>query len=108
MCLLYFIALKKFVTRSLTNIKYEIESIQKRQDSFRELFEIYFERLSNPSTHHSSIWDSDVFHEIICIENDNELEIMEEKLITDKSYKKQVVCTFFFSVWNRRRHRLLK
>lgn len=47
-------ALKKFVTRSLTNIKYKIEFIQKRQDSFRELLETYFEKLSNPSTHHSS------------------------------------------------------
>jgi len=96
MCLLYFIAFKKFVTRSLTNIKYEIESIQKRQDSFRELIETYFEKLSHPSTHHSSIWDSDVFHEIICIENDYELEIMEEKLNTDKSYKNQVVCTYIY------------
>ncbi|XP_025192773.1 uncharacterized protein LOC112592846 [Melanaphis sacchari] len=86
-------AFKKFVTRSLTNIKYEIESIQKRQDSFRELLESYFEKLSNPSTHHSSIWDSDVFHEIICIENDNQLELMEEKLTTDKSYKNQVIVT---------------
>jgi len=82
------------VTRSLTNIKYEIESIQKRQDSFRELLETYFEKLSNPSTHHhSSIWDSDMFNEIICIENDDQLELMEEKLTTDKSYKNQVVCT---------------
>lgn len=81
------------MTRSLTNIKYEIESIQKRQDSFRDLLETYFEKLSNPSTNHSSIWDSDIFHEIICIENDNQLELMEEKLTTDKSYKNQVVCT---------------
>ncbi|CAI6353126.1 unnamed protein product [Macrosiphum euphorbiae] len=84
-------AFKKFVTRSLTNIKYEIESIQKRQDSFRELLETYFEKFSNPSTHHSTIFDSDVFNEIICIEYDNELEIMEEKLMTDKSYKNQVI-----------------
>ncbi|KAL5246089.1 hypothetical protein ACI65C_013497, partial [Semiaphis heraclei] len=84
-------AFKKFVTRSLTNIKYEIESIQKRQDSFRDLLETYFEKLSNPSTNHSSIWDSDIFHEIICIENDNQLELMEEKLTTDKSYKNQVM-----------------
>ena len=93
---MFFIAFKQFVTRSLTNIKYEIESIQKRQDSFRELLETYFEKFSNPSTHHSTIWDSDVFHEIICIEYDNELEIMGEKLMTDKSYKNQVVCTFIY------------
>jgi len=61
----------------------------------------YFEKLSDPSTHHSSFWDSDVFHEIICIENDNQLELMEEKLTTDKSYKNQVVCTWLiYYNWN--------
>lgn len=36
----------------------------------------------------AGIWDPDVFHELICdIENDNELEMFEEKLLTDKSYR---------------------
>lgn len=91
----YFIqAFKKFVTRSLTNIKFEIESIQKRQDSFHTLIETYLEKLSNSSTQ-PAVWDSDIFHEIMYIENDNELQVMEDKLATDKSYRNQVVCDTF-------------
>lgn len=91
MFLYCFLAFKKFVTRSLTCIKYEIESIQKRQDSFHTLLETYVEKLSNPSILPAGNWDSDVFYELVCIENINELEMMEERLVTDKSYRNQVV-----------------
>lgn len=62
------------------------------------MLETYVEKLSNPSILPAGNWDSDVFYELVCIENINELEMMEERLVTDKSYRNQVVWIFYYNI----------
>jgi len=46
---IYFTALKKMITRSLTCLKREIERVQNRLDSMASLVEKIHDKIKNPS-----------------------------------------------------------
>ncbi|KAL5233798.1 hypothetical protein ACI65C_001208 [Semiaphis heraclei] len=85
-------AFKKIITRSLTCMKYEIEGVQKRLDSMASLLEKMYDKIENPSI--SSLNNinnliSDI--EIIAIEDNESLDVIEERLTNDKPFRTQMV-----------------
>jgi hypothetical protein len=74
-------------------MKYEIESVNKFLDSFYSLLETINDKLNTNATFF--ILDNSVFEkyqdDIICIDNNDDLENMEDKLTNDKQYKAHVV-----------------
>lgn len=80
------------IQRTITTLKYEIELLQKRQDYGISLMQAFLDKLSSsPDSTAGSI----VYCNIICIDNYDDLEKMEEKLTTDRSYRNQVVINYF-------------
>lgn len=83
-------------------MKYEVEVVQKRLDSMTSLLETIHDKIQNPSISslnniHNLV--SDV--EIISINYNEDLDIMEERLINDKPFRTQVVnYVYFISEFN--------
>lgn len=90
-CVLIISAFKKFIKRSLTTLKYDVESIHKRMDVFESLLEKIDDKISAKS---NSFAETSATHEDInIIENDFDLSQMENKLINDSLYRSSVVCS---------------
>lgn len=74
-------------------MKYEIESVNKRLDSFYSLLETINDKLNSNTTF--STLDNNVSDkyqdDLIRIDNNDDLEKMEDKLTNDKQYKAYVV-----------------
>ncbi|XP_060876264.1 uncharacterized protein LOC132949407 [Metopolophium dirhodum] len=82
---------KKFIKRSLTTLKYDVESIHKRMDVFEILLEKIDDKLSAKS---NSFAETFATHEDInIIETDFDLSQMENKLTNDSLYRSSVVKT---------------
>ncbi|XP_060857845.1 uncharacterized protein LOC132935339 [Metopolophium dirhodum] len=83
---------KKFISRSMTNMKYEIESVNKRLDSFYSLLETINDKLNsnNAFSNLDNVFDN-YENDIICIDNNDDLEKMEDKLTNDRQYKAYVI-----------------
>ncbi|XP_029347895.1 uncharacterized protein LOC115034692, partial [Acyrthosiphon pisum] len=84
-------AFKKIVTRSLTCIKYEIEVVQKRLDSMATLIEKIHDKIENPSISSLNLHNVISDMEIISIDNNESLDVMEERLTNDKPFRTQMV-----------------
>ncbi|KAL5246431.1 hypothetical protein ACI65C_013839 [Semiaphis heraclei] len=85
------IASDRFITRSLTNLKYDVESIQKRLDLLISLQEKTYSFLTQNDC---SILNSSTVHhfEITCIHSDDELVHFEDKLL-NKEFRTQMIST---------------
>lgn len=88
---IYFPAFKKIVTRSLTCMKYEIEVVQKRLDSMVTLIEKIHDKIENPSISSLNLHNVISDMEIISIDNNESLDVMEERLTNDKPFRTQMV-----------------
>jgi len=77
-------------------MKYEIESVNKRLDSFYSLLETINDKLNsnNAFSNLDNVLDN-YENEIICIDNNDDLEKMENKLTNDRQYKAYVVIKIF-------------
>lgn len=78
------------IQRSITTLKYEMEALQKRQDYGITIMETILDKLSS-SVDSPAVNGSVMIYDIISKNNDEELEKMEEKLTTDRSYRNQLV-----------------
>lgn len=91
--ILFVLAFKKFVKRSLTTLKYDVENINRRIDGIETSLETILNKIvSQPINSYLNTGGND--EEIIYIENDSDLEVMEEKLANDPLYRSTVVCIF--------------
>lgn len=74
-------------------MKYEIEGVQKRLDSMASLLEKIYNKIENPSissfNNINNVIISDI--EIIAIEDNESLDVIEERLTNDKPFRTQMV-----------------
>lgn len=90
--LLIISAFKKFIKRSLTTLKYDVENIHKRMDIIESLMEKIDDKLSGKSNIFSETYAT-YEDDIKIIENDLDLNQMEDRLVKDSMYRSAVVCS---------------
>jgi len=72
-------------------MKYEIEVVQKRLDSMVTLIEKIHDKIENPSISSLNLHNVISDMEIISIDNNESLDVMEERLTNDKPFRTQMV-----------------
>lgn len=82
-------AFKKFVKRSLTTLKYDVENVHRRIDGLETLLEKIHDNLSGQSINNSSFIT--IEEDILVVNDDNDLKILEDKLTNDSLYRSIVV-----------------
>ncbi|KAF0746607.1 DUF4806 domain-containing protein [Aphis craccivora] len=83
----------KIVNRNIITLKHEVKNIQDRLDTVINMQEKMYEHLCNSLTivkNNASFDESNNF-DIICINNEDDLNIMEHKLTEDESFKKSMI-----------------
>lgn len=88
-CVLIISAFKKFIKRSLTTLKYDVENI--RMDVFESILEKIDDKLSGKSNGFAETYAT--HEDITIIENDTDLNQMENRLVNDSLYRSSVVCS---------------
>lgn len=87
----YVLGFKKNMSRSIANMKYDIESINKRLDIIHSLLESMNDKLiCTPVSMVNNIFEK-YENDIICIDTNDDLEMMENKLTNDKQFRAHVV-----------------
>lgn len=86
-------AFRKCVRRSLANLKYDTEHFYKRFDAQESLLEKILAKLNSQESKGSAIMVYNDYDDVDLgvIDNDEDLNNMEEKLINDKPYRNVVV-----------------
>lgn len=80
---------KKFIRRSLTTLKYDVENMHRRLDGLEISLEKINNKLSGKSNISAVTYAND--EDIVAIENDTDLHKMEDKLTNDPVYRSTVV-----------------
>lgn len=71
------------MTRSITSMKYEIESVNKRLDVYQSLLESINDKLSYTSFSTINVVSEKYENDMICINNNEDLKKMEDFLTND-------------------------
>lgn len=83
------------MTRSIISMKYEIESINKRLDINQSLLESINNKLNYTSTSTINVTCEKYENDLICINNNTNLEKMEDMLTNNREFRGFVVIVCF-------------